>query len=199
MKNQLSSKKTTEQEPVVEVVSVTTPTTKSWFSHTVSRVLKYLLLFAPLLIFVWQIGCEARGWTYGPAWALVQVWKTADAFFEAIGRWIAYVFSYLSWLEWKHVKNALWHLAEPSVGIAFSAAQIVRGYVLAAREYAEPSTIYVGTLLGIAVILLLLGKYTSMISRLRTSPFGEPVIALFIIVMSFVVSCIAVAPFFSWF
>lgn len=120
-----------------------------------------------LAIYIWQVACEVNEWELGPAWGLVKVKLWANDFFECLGRWVAYISSYLHWLKLRTLWDALVHLVEPLIGILCSGFYFVKGYVLSAAEYTQTYMIYVGSGLLVILVGAVLWRYTNICARIK--------------------------------
>lgn len=124
-----------------------------------------LYLVAPFLtLFFWQVAADVRHWKTSPNTLLTRLRLLLESAFERAGRWVAWLSSYLTWLRFQVLWDAMVHLVEPLVGVLLSWYAFFKGYLMAAAQYTSSKyTIYLGTGIPTILILWVLYYYTPVL------------------------------------
>lgn len=122
-----------------------------------------------ILLYLIQVVYESNDWPNSPATYLVEVKRLCEWEWEKFGAFITWCSSYIQWLKLEAFWKAGFHLIEPLIGIAFSGFYFFKGYFNAATEYTQQYTIYIGTLIPFAIIVVLVLRYTTLCERIQNA------------------------------
>lgn len=136
---------------------------RKWIKPAIIATLSTLLL-----TFAVQVYCETVESYHSPATVLATLKLFLEHWFRRLGDWLAFLGSYLRWIKFENIWKAFVHLVEPTFGIVTAWVYIGVGYFESAWSYTNAYTIYIGTILPIALGLILMWRYTNWLGRARS-------------------------------
>lgn len=150
--------------PEVPTPSSTMPSSQKW--KMVSWAAKIIGLFFSLLFAV-EFVYETKRWPNSPATYLA---SAKDHFLNACeraGRFVAWLSSYLDWIELKVLWDTTINVFGPFLELMLGPLRFVKGYVLAAYEYDHRILIVVGSILPLIALEEVLRRRTTFFSRVQ--------------------------------
>lgn len=118
-------------------------------------VAKYIALFV-LCVFAIEHVARTANIQYRPSTAIALGARLFKAIFSAIGKGLAHISSFLTWINIEEIKVTICGLLNPTIDCMFSFKELFVGYFSVAIIYDNPLAVIVGTVvLAVGVLYVL--------------------------------------------